>query len=62
MSVRALLAKRHCRALARFVPARSAIVRTISEQWAHDRLIELLGVVGTLGANHCLVINRGVLL
>ena len=62
MSVRALLTKRHCRALARFVPARSAIVRTISEQWAHDRLIELFCVVGTLGADHCLIINHGVLL
>ena len=62
MSVRTLLSKRHSRTLARFVPARPTVVGTFIEQWAHDRLIELLGEVGTLGANHCLVIDRGVLL
>ena len=62
MGVRTLLTELGSSSLARLVPSWPAVVGTVGHQGTHDRLKQLFGEIGTLGANCRLIIDGQMLL
>lgn len=48
--------------LARLVPTRTAVVGAVGHQGTHDRLEQLFGEIGGLGADQRLIVNSQMLL